>query len=135
VAHAIHALVMTPADARSLIAERSELRAFALPQGWAIVPLNAELIDMLAERGAKTVEDLVRSLSRRRTHFGGSGEQRAAVWRDGEAILGPTDWRGSDAINEALRLLGVRAGVSDEFDALELVRFRRYDAFANAPPL
>jgi hypothetical protein len=137
--HAIHALVMSPVDARALVAQHAELRAFALPQGFAIVPLNHQLIDALAERSND--DDVVRALSSERTfaevetdYFGGTGKQRAAVWRNCEAIFS-TSWRKSDAINEALRMLGVRRTASDEFDALELVRFRRYDAFERANPL
>ncbi|HEX8950488.1 MAG TPA: hypothetical protein VF945_01520 [Polyangia bacterium] len=105
------------------------------------MPLDDELIDDIADRSGTAVDELARVLSAGRTiaeleteYFGGSGEQRAAVWRNGEAIFS-TEWREHDAINEALRQLGVRSGLSDEFDALELVRFRRFEDFERATPL
>lgn len=140
-AHAIHAVVMSPADARSLVAAHTELRAYALPQGFAIVPLDDEIVDTIASRARIAAAELIGMLSQGRTlaeieteYFGGRGEQRASMWRDGAALFS-TGWRDGDAINEALRLLGVRSGASDEFDALELVRFRRYGDFDKATPL
>ena len=140
-ARAIHALMMSPAHARSLIAAHTELRAYALPQGFAIVPLDDEIVDAIASRARIAPTELMGLLSQGRTlaeieteYFGGSGEQRASMWSDGAALFS-TGWRDGDAINEALRLIGVRAGASDEFDALELVRFRRYDDFEKATPL
>ena len=133
---------MSPVDARGLVATHAELRAFALPQGWAIVPLDAEVLDAIAGRIGKAAAEIVPSLSAGRIvaeietdYFGGSGQQRAAVWRDGAASFGPTGWHDGGAINDALRVLGVRRGLGDEFDALELVRFRRFDDFAHATPL
>lgn len=132
---------MSPADARSLVAAHAELRAYALPQGFAIVPLDDEIVDAIASRARIAPTELTGLLSRGRTlaeieteYFGGIGEQRASTWRDGAALFS-TEWRDGHAINEALRLVGVRAGASDEFDALELVRFRRYDDFDRATPL
>jgi len=142
VGHAIHALVMTSADARTLVGEHAEMRAFALPQGWAIVPVEAERIDALAERLAVAADEVLGVLSKERPfaeiqtdYFGGRGGQRALVWRDGQAIVGSGEWCEGHPINEALRTLGVRAMGSDEFDALELVRFRDHDDFASATPL
>lgn len=139
--HAIHALVLPRDEARSLIAQHPEFRAFALPQNFAIVPLNAELVDALVDRMRVAIDEVMRILSSARTfaqietdYFGGTGEQRAAFWRDGQATFS-TEWREGDAINEALRMLGVETTGSDEFDALGLVRFRGFDAFGHAEPL
>ncbi|MEM7584493.1 MAG: hypothetical protein AAF560_13980 [Acidobacteriota bacterium] len=70
-------------------------------------------------------------------YFGGSGTQRAMVWHDGQAVLGPlvepgtrveaeTSVQRVDApINEALRHLGIRRhGELDEFDTARLSHFR-----------
>lgn len=55
--------------------------------------------------------------------FGGAGDQGTVVWQDQRIILGPL--RAPHAINQALRLLGVRAGAHfDEFDAVDLGRHR-----------
>jgi anti-sigma B factor antagonist len=59
--------------------------------------------------------------------FGGEGGQSAVVCRDGKTVLGPVD--SGDAINQALRILGVSADEGmDEFDIVGLGRRRRtYD--------
>lgn len=45
--------------------------------------------------------------------------QSAVAWREGEIVLGPAYYH--DAINRALRLLGVEArGEWDEFDTIGL---------------
>jgi hypothetical protein len=55
--------------------------------------------------------------------FGGSGGQSAAVWSRGSETMPPIHSR--DAINQALRFLGVQIGnAQDEFDALGLGRHR-----------
>lgn len=64
--------------------------------------------------------------------FGGSGCQASIVWDKGEIIAGPSV--GQHAINEALRLLGVRAAAGqDEFDALGLGRHRETEDWAGGP--
>ena len=56
-------------------------------------------------------------------YFGGDGDQGAVAWKDGIEVLPPT--KAQDAINQALRLLGVRpAGDKDEFDTVWLGRHR-----------
>lgn len=58
--------------------------------------------------------------------FGGVGEQWAVVCREGKVVDGPLS--ALDAINRALRVLGVRrAEGSDEFDTVGLGRHRRTD--------
>jgi hypothetical protein len=60
--------------------------------------------------------------------FGGLGGQSAVVWQGGERILGPL--HAADAINQALRVLGVSpAGAHDEFDAVDLGRHRKTAAW------
>lgn len=55
--------------------------------------------------------------------FGGLGGQAAVVWSEGSRLLGPI--HAEDAINQALRLLGVPSeGAHDEFDAVGLGKHR-----------
>lgn len=67
-------------------------------------------------------------------YFGGTGEQRAAVWADGALALGPLDEpakgtsRQVSPISRALRRLGARSSPDkDEFDAVGLYRHRHSD--------
>ena len=58
--------------------------------------------------------------------FGGVGKQFSIVWSGGEIVLGPQ--RAPDAINQALRLLGVKVIEDrDEFDSVGLGRHRHTD--------
>ncbi|MFI9785820.1 hypothetical protein ACIHEI_20310 [Kitasatospora sp. NPDC051984] len=60
--------------------------------------------------------------------FGGTGEQRAAVWLDGALAVGPTTARRRGPISQVLRHLGARAdGHRDEFDAVGLGRHRHLE--------
>ena len=55
--------------------------------------------------------------------FGGMGQQAAVVWEDQQVVLGPLE--DADAINKALRLLGIKRGRGgDEFDAVDLGKHR-----------
>jgi hypothetical protein len=57
-------------------------------------------------------------------YFGGVGGQFSIVWSEGEVRLGPL--REPDAINRALRLLGVKSAEgNDEFDTVGLGRHRQ----------
>ncbi|WP_405925766.1 hypothetical protein [Streptomyces sp. NBC_00035] len=65
-------------------------------------------------------------------HFGGVGEQRAAVWADGALVLGPlyvpegqSFPSAGSPVSQALRRLGAVAGADgDEFLAVGLDRHR-----------
>ena len=73
-------------------------------------------------------------------HFGGTGAEAALGWRDGELILGPVreqspgegfegfdEVERPDAVNNALRWLGVARGAhGSEFEALGLGDRRRW---------
>ncbi|MCW8376433.1 hypothetical protein [Streptomyces justiciae] len=65
-------------------------------------------------------------------HFGGIGQQRAAVWNGGTLALGPLEraarrgLRTVSPVSQALRRLGVRRSLGeDEFSAVGLDRHRR----------
>jgi hypothetical protein len=121
-------------------------RVIDLPEGTGLLPLSEALLREIQEagRGAEgsastggvfefltpAVDRWVRTISRGATiayveteYFGGEGYERAAVFRDGDLVLGPLD--GAGAINQALRALGVvsRSG-QEPFDALGLGRHR-----------
>ncbi|MFF1279205.1 hypothetical protein ACFVY4_00120 [Streptomyces sp. NPDC058299] len=60
-------------------------------------------------------------------YFGGVGEENAAVWRDGELVLGPLHLAegepapaGGSPVCQVLRALSVHAGQEDEFMAVGL---------------
>ncbi|WP_116808199.1 hypothetical protein [Steroidobacter cummioxidans] len=62
--------------------------------------------------------------------FGGVGLQAYVLFRDGAMLGAPV--RAVDAINQALRHLGVRSGSNrDEFDAVGLGRHRDTDEWAS----
>ena len=63
-------------------------------------------------------------------YFGGAGDQCAVAWRDDIEVLPPT--KGKDAINQALRLFGVRAtSGKDEFDTVWLGRHRTMEGWVD----
>lgn len=66
--------------------------------------------------------------------FGGEGTQKATVWDATAIVLGPLV--DDDAINEALHELGVEpSGSLDEFDTLDLGRYRATDDWLELPHL
>ena len=65
-------------------------------------------------------------------YFGGSGDQAAMVWEDGEVLSPPYKAR-IGAIHSALMWLDVEKGEADDrFDALGLGRHRHTDDWAEA---
>jgi hypothetical protein len=64
-------------------------------------------------------------------YFGGSGDQAAMIWEDGEVASAPWKTR-MDAIDGALLRLGAGKGKADDhFDALGLGRHRHTDDWVN----
>jgi hypothetical protein len=56
-------------------------------------------------------------------YFGGEGDQASIVWEAGSIVSGPS--HGQNAINDALRCLGVQAAPGkDEFDTVGLGQWR-----------
>jgi hypothetical protein len=65
-------------------------------------------------------------------YFGGSGDQAAMAWEEGEVVSEPSKRR-MGAINHALLHLGVEKGAADDrFDALGLGRHRHTDDWVEA---
>jgi len=64
-------------------------------------------------------------------YFGGAGQQAAALWDRGLLVLGPR--LGEHPIDQVLARLGISRGAAhDEFDALDLGRFRMTDYWLKA---
>ena len=122
----------------------ADSRVIALEQGVRMVPVTHALYDALVQTHiSDPTEDWagfvlspaplarpISQLSQRGTvayveadFFGGTGDQRCMVWRKENVVFGPSDDR--NAINKALRRLGVRHGLfQDEFKAVGLSKHR-----------
>ncbi|MEU0048640.1 hypothetical protein [Streptomyces sp. NPDC006309] len=145
-------------DLRAVIAERGLLAAVTadvsaarlvdVRHGLALLPMTGVLSDALtdAARPRRTAfwslppgfDDVLAEWSRTGSvayaeaeYFGGVGEENAAVWRDGELVLGPlhlaegeTAPAGGSPVCQVLRALGVHAGQEDEFTAVGLGEHR-----------
>lgn len=120
----------------------------SLAQEFGFLPATDDLYDQLGDGGSPHGEfwrlsnglgRLGAELSRsgpvayvETDYFGGTGDQAAMVWENGEVISGPTKSR-IGAINSALLRLGVEQGAADDrFDALGLDRHRHTDDWAEA---
>jgi hypothetical protein len=135
-------------DARALQGGRLQ-RALCclLPQGKALVPFTREFRDRNqvpllpltdgSEVLPQSIADICSLASRdgrvayvEAELFGGAGTQASMLWEDGHVVGGGSV--GKHAINEALRFIGVTAGSSDEFDALNLGQFRDIETWGSA---
>ncbi|CAL2056921.1 conserved protein of unknown function [Streptomyces murinus] len=133
-------------------------RVAPLRQGLSLMPMTDEVFDAVTDGGTEGAlvfwrlpggfEKLLAQWSAagpvayvEAEYFGGTGEQRAAVWADGELVLGPLDaptrkWfsRSVSPISGALRRLGARRSLGeDEFDAVGLDRHRNNDGWIGGP--
>ncbi|MEU0271334.1 hypothetical protein [Streptomyces sp. NPDC006307] len=155
-------------DLQAVIAEGEVLRAASrdlpaarlatLGQGLALMPMTDALIDSVADAGETGVlgfwrlpGEFEKTLADWSTagpvayveaeHFGGVGEQRAAVWQGGTIVLGPVhvgEGRpfppAGSAISQALRRLGAVASTGeDEFSAVGLDRHRHGEGWIHPP--
>lgn len=107
----------------------------------AMIPITDALYDEIADGGqierfyklSPGIEEWARRISMaapvayiEAEFFGGAGGQSAVAWSSGSRTLGPL--HSEQAINEALRLLGVqKGGARDEFDAIALGRHRNIE--------
>ena len=146
--HAIQALLI-PDSAAGLVPEQlPHTRAISIGHGIQLVPITDETFDALRERYPALPEPpdvefwklsgpivhVALELSQHgpvayieTDYFGGAGEQAATVWDAGRVRM-PTQQARKGPINEALRLMGVRAGLrQDEFEAVGLDANRSND--------
>ncbi|MGE5181121.1 MAG: hypothetical protein ACM31C_03620 [Acidobacteriota bacterium] len=133
-------------------AERVMRRAFdlcaPLGAGLVLVPLDESLADALAggpdsalppferltPRALATVLDRIGDAPFgyiETEYFGGMGGQRGAAWKGARDLVTPN--RQDGIVNAVLRALGVvRAEGRDEWDTVDLVRFRSNDDIVKA---
>jgi len=140
-AYSLQAFIGDPGDIASIPLESALI---ALPQGKALLPITDEVRqkhhiprsplardDYLEEVYLPDVVQAFGARARKVAYveaefFGGDGTQAAAVWEGGRLVFGPVV--AQDAINQALRLLGVmKQEHFDEFDAVNLGRHRDTD--------
>jgi hypothetical protein len=135
--HCIHVIVAPASTADSISQQWPALPRLDRDNGFAIFPIDADLIDARISPDAtptKTGDEFMlltngfrmelRRLSRNgqlayveTEYFGGTGGQGALVCRDGDEIM-PPEWNESGTINAALRLIGLKRGIlADQFTA------------------
>jgi hypothetical protein len=133
--HFIHAIVAPESTARRLIERWPELSACTHNGKHILFPINAELVDAKVAPDAtpqETEETFILLTAGLRRLFadvsvdgilayieteyhGGQGGQGGMVLKNGQEVM-PPEWAGSDMINKALKLLGVRSTMTeDEF--------------------
>lgn len=148
-AHCIQAIVAADEVAENVRAVYPRLPAVNAPQGFVILPVDADFIDavaggrprqstetfMLLTDGLHDLLDLSRfgPLAYIETeYFGGTGGQGAVVYSGREVVMGP-EWHDSGPISRALGLIGVkRCPVGDRFSALGLGAYRSNDDLIDA---
>jgi len=120
------------------VTEFQHLHIIALAQGMALVPLTNDLYDEIGsgneidhfQKLSPAVERWAMQMSCNSPiayieaeFFGGIGDQGSMVWYGNTRVAGPI--YSQDAINQALRFLGVQTGSAhDEFAAVGLGQFR-----------
>ncbi|MEV7560911.1 hypothetical protein [Streptomyces sp. NPDC089795] len=139
---------------RRLARELPTARPASIGQGLSLMPMTKALFDEAAAGAGggalgfrRLPEGFAKVLADRSAggpvayveaeYFGGTGEQRAAVWDGGTLVLGPLhveEGRPSppagSPISQALRRLGVVASVDqDEFSTVGLARHRHSAAW------
>ncbi len=136
--HCIRAIVAPLATADAISHYWPELPRLACSNGFAIFPVDADLIDARIAPDKTPTEagdefmlltcgfrELLRSMSQsgqlayvETEYFGGVGGQGALVCRNGIELMPPT-WHATGIINEALELVGIdRPSAGDRFDAV-----------------
>lgn len=140
-------------DADAAKAPRT-LEGILLNQGVTLIPLTDEIIDSMPNQAAQAapfgrdwrlnaaLEKLIVHLSKFGKvayvdidYFGGVGTQDAAIWENEKLIFGPVHTAGHGAVNQALRRFGVVKGNAiDEFDAVDLSRFRHTADWLDGEP-
>jgi hypothetical protein len=143
-AYALEAFVMGSTTADEVIKPFSSALAVSLARGLSLIPLTGDFLAKLesiyhyavsfkfedlptlapsAVEWAEQVSLLGPVAFVEAEFFGGMGDQAGIGWQDGSVVFGPV--RAAAASNQVLRWLGVVPGdQSDEFDALQLGRYR-----------
>ena len=140
--HCIQAIIGgRPVLDRIVEAHGKTTHAVALEEELSLLPISDELYDALPDGTLPTsvhsednflffssgklwqlllhASDLGRLAYVETDYFGGAGDQMALVAHEGQIIFGPRS--GENAINDALRLLGIVASHGrDEFDTIGL---------------
>lgn len=145
--HCIRAIIAPLLVAESISHEWPELPCMCLRKGFAILPVDSDLIDarVQVERTddpaasefahlTESFRNFLRTLSREgvlayveTNYFGGMGGQGAVVCCDGVEVMPPT-WKRFGAINAALKRIGLRRGIlRDNFMVAGLHRLRTND--------
>jgi len=146
-AHCIQIIVAPEPTAQLIAASWPELPRYRHATDVSLFPVDANAIDKripLAKPLTNSAEEFVlltdsfrlflRSLSKggqlayiETEYFGGVGGQGSLVCRDGVEVIPPT-WQESNAINRALKEIGVRRGLmADRFASIGLGDIRGND--------
>jgi hypothetical protein len=149
----IRAIVAKAELAQAIHTSLPPVARFAgLAQGYALIPVTEDLYDAVTDGSGEKVmgfwflpggfDATLAEWSKQgpvsyveAEYFGGRGVQSAAVWADGQVVLGPLHQPEGEAhaeqgspISQALRHLGVQKGDGhDEFDTAGLNRYRDVD--------
>ena len=126
------------------VSDHASLALVALNFDLALIPLTDELFEEVGADGdvggfyklTPAVSEWIQAISTtgvvayvEAEYFGGTGGQSATVWSRGQQVLVPTHKK--RAINEALRLLGIKSSwQSDEFKVTGLKRHRNTEDWA-----
>jgi hypothetical protein len=137
-AYTLQALIGEVTDVKC--AAPSDAVVIALPQSMGLVPFSRSMRDAhgisllpLTDEGTDIPEGVQAIAARAKKiayveaeFFGGAGTQASVVWEEGRLLFGPVV--ADDAINQALRMLGVaKKEHLDEFAELSLGRHRDTD--------
>jgi len=141
VGYYLEALIATLPTLEQHALEFRHARVVPLACGVAIIPITDDLYDEVANGGevdrfsklSPGIEQWAQHMSAiapvtyiEAEFFGGVGGQGAVAWSLASRVLGPI--HSKDAINQALRFLGVQTGEAyDEFEAVGLGRHRTTD--------
>ena len=145
--HMIRAVIAKESIICGIAEKWKNAEKHSLPQGYALTLLSDDLFDEIEgsfdEKGGDrypqfrflscAVEGFLKRESEgaeliyiETDYFGGKGTQSGVIFADGEMITEPK--QGEGTINSLLRKIGVRRDWGkDEFDSVELFRFRRMD--------
>ena len=127
------------------LATENSLRVVALRQGFALIPLTRENIEILIrgngsdmptdwQERQRRLDEVFKDWSARgpivhasSEMHAGVGDQAARIWRDGALVFTQKGWPYGGPISMALQRLGVTGGYIgwDEFDVVGLGQHRR----------